>query len=84
MAEDGLLGQKEPLHYQIGIKSIPSYSVLSPAQNHPRLLRRRRFVDGACRFCPQKQRGSLLWKRFPFTTILNTKKAMSMWSYAHW
>ena len=29
MAEDGLLGQKEPLHYQIGIKSIPSYSVLS-------------------------------------------------------
>lgn len=29
MAEDGLLEQKEPLHYQIGIKSIPSYSVLS-------------------------------------------------------
>lgn len=29
MAEDGLLEQKEPLHYQIGIKSIPSYPVLS-------------------------------------------------------
>lgn len=29
MAEEGLLEQKEPLHYQIGIKSIPSYPVLS-------------------------------------------------------